>query len=522
MSSTLRPTKVPQVSVRRLAREVGAELTLAGGLPSPDVGACGIVLDSRRVTVGDIYAGLPGEHVHGASFAGQAAASGAVAVLTDPEGQALMDAAGVELPRIVVPSPRDLLGALSALMYDRPADALTLVGVTGTNGKTTTAYIVDSALRAMGRRTGLIGTIETRVGERSVSSVRTTPESCDLHALFALMREEDVDSCVMEVSSHALELHRVDGAVFDVAIFTNMSQDHLDFHGSMETYFKAKASLFTPERARLGVVCVDDAWGARLAREASIPVVTVATRADAVGDAHWTLVPEPERGVDAFSLVGPDETFHLKGALPGDYNQSNTAFVAVALSSTGLSRTQVETALADGARVPGRMEPVDLGAEAPSVYVDFAHTPEAVRATLATLKKNTRGRLIAVIGAGGHRDSSKRPLMGGAAMEYADLVVVTDDNPRDEDPAVIREAIAVGARACWVENRPGAAEDSAPIRNVAERAEGIAEALRCAGPQDVVAVLGRGHEKKQEIMGEFVPFDDRVAVESAWSEVAHP
>ncbi len=433
-----------------------------------------------------------------------------------------MDEAGVELPRIVVPSPRDLLGALSALMYDRPAEALTLVGVTGTNGKTTTAYIVDSALRAMDRRTGLIGTIETRVGERSVSSVRTTPESCDLHALFALMREELVDSCVMEVSSHALELHRIDGAVFDIAVFTNMSQDHLDFHGSMEAYFTAKASLFTPERSKLGVVCVDDEWGARLAREATVPVATVATRPDAVGEAQWTLRPEPERGIDAFALVGPEETFHLTGALPGDYNRSNTAFVAVALSLIGWSRTQIEESLTDGAHVPGRMERVDLGEGAPSVYVDFAHTPEAVRATLGTLKKNTRGRLIAVVGAGGHRDIGKRPLMGAAAMEYADLVMITDDNPRDEEPATIRQAIEAGAQEFWSAKKTREVDGAAPLRNVAGRAECIAEALRCAEPQDVIAVLGRGHEKKQEIMGEFVLFDDRIAVRTAWNKVAHP
>ncbi|MCO5310537.1 MAG: UDP-N-acetylmuramoyl-L-alanyl-D-glutamate--2,6-diaminopimelate ligase [Austwickia sp.] len=521
MSSTMRPTHGPRASARAIATALGADLT---GLPptAADVLLDGVTLDSRQVRPGDLYAALPGAHTHGATFGLQAERAGAVAVLTDPTGRTLLDAAGVSLPRIVVAAPRATLGAASALLYGRPADDLLLIGITGTNGKTTTAYILDAALRALGHRTGLIGTIEIRVDQEAVPAVRTTPEACDLHGLFALMRERAVDSAVMEVSSHALTLHRVDGARYDVAVFTNLSQDHLDFHPTMEDYYLAKAALFTPERAQRGVVCVDDAWGARLAAQASIPVVTLATRVDAVGvgaelgagRADWRLIPRPTApDQDEFDLVQvrSGQRVRLRSALPGDFNRSNTALAALTLLECGIAAPDVERAMAHGARVPGRMERVELGPGAPAVYVDFAHTPEAIRATLAALRPAAGGRLIAVVGAGGNRDRGKRPLMGAAAARGADIVVVTDDNPRDEDPAQIRADVASGARS---------AGPAASILDIAGRSAGIAQALTLAAADDVVAVLGRGHETKQEVMGIDRPFDDRVAVRERWAQVA--
>ncbi|MDQ2783187.1 MAG: Mur ligase family protein, partial [Actinomycetota bacterium] len=245
---------------------VGA--TLSSGGPSGPVAARGVSLDSRTVQSGDLYAALPGFAAHAPSFASEAVAGGAVAVLTDPAGDAMLTAAGVtSVPVLVVSEPRAVLGDVAAVVYGRPADALRLIGVTGTNGKTTTAYLIEAALRAMGVRTGLMGTVETRIGDERLKSSRTTPEATELHAVLALMGERGVTDVVMEVSSHALSQHRVDGAVFDVALFTNLSQDHLDFHGSMEDYFAAKARLFTPEHSRRGVVCVDDSWGVRLAAQ---------------------------------------------------------------------------------------------------------------------------------------------------------------------------------------------------------------------------------------------------------------
>lgn len=487
---------------------------MPGGSPASDVLLSGVTLDSRRVRPGDLYAALPGEHAHGAMFAAQAAAAGAAAVLTDPVGEGLLDAAGVTLPHIVVDEPRAVLGRLSARIYGDAGAELTLVGVTGTNGKTTTTYIVEAALRALGRRTGLIGTIETRIGDRSIVSERTTPESCDLHALFAAMQEDGVQACAMEVSSHALALHRVDGADFDVAVFLNMSQDHLDFHGTMEEYYASKAALFSPERARVGVVCVDDAWGARLAEEAKIPVITVSTREDPAGTAQWRLVSRRAAGdPDAFDLVGPANTLILRGVLPGAHNRANTAFAALTLLAAGISPEDVEKSLYGTVRVPGRLERVDLDGAAPQVFVDFAHTPEAIRAALEALRPLTTGSLICLVGAGGHRDSGKRPLMGAAAARGADVVVVTDDNPRDEDPAVIREDVAAGARNAGVGER-------VQVHDVAGRGAAIAYALTLAGPEDTIAVLGRGHETKQEVMGDFLPFDDRDAVRTAWSRGA--
>ncbi len=521
MSSPLRPAASAEASAALLAQQAGTELRFASGQIEQDVRLDGVSLDSRRVLPGDLYAALPGAHAHGAAFAAQAAAAGAVAVLTDPAGRRILDEAGVELPRIVVPDPRAILGRLSARVYRRPADDLTLIGITGTNGKTTTAYILDAALRALGRTTGLIGTIETKVADRSIPSERTTPESPDLHAIFAVMREAQVTEAVMEVSSHALALHRVDGAVFDVAVFTNLSQDHLDFHRDMEDYFAAKASLFRPDRARRGVVCVDDPWGVRLAAEADVPCWSLATRPDSAGaaQASWRLVsssPQPPSSESpapaAFDLLGPDTALRLVSALPGDYNRINTALAALALLAIGVEPGDVERAMSAGAAVPGRMERIDLperaGAPAPTVYVDFAHTPEAVRATLAALREMTAGRLIAVLGAGGGRDSAKRPLMGAAAASGADLVVVTDDNPRDEDPSSIRAQIVQGAR-----------DAGGEVIEVDGRAQAVTRALGLARPGDAVAVLGRGHETYQEVAGRREPLVDRDLVCDAWSAI---
>ena len=287
----------------------------AGAIIDIRVVVTGVTLDSRAIRPGDLYAALPGAHVHGADFVAGAVDLGAVAVLTDPVGAALLALDEVPVPVLVVPDPRAVLGGVGSLVYGRASEVLTMLGITGTNGKTTTAYLLDAALRALGRVTGLIGTVETRIGEDRVKSVRTTPESPDLHALFAMMLEHGVDTCTMEVSSHALTLHRVDGVCFDVAAFTNLSQDHLDFHGSMESYYLAKASLFTPARAVRGVVCVDDAWGQRLVRESGVPVVSVSSREDVAAD--WQ-VQSSSRGGSAFDLVSGGQRLSLRSALPGE------------------------------------------------------------------------------------------------------------------------------------------------------------------------------------------------------------
>jgi UDP-N-acetylmuramoyl-L-alanyl-D-glutamate--2,6-diaminopimelate ligase len=512
----LRPTHTPAVPLRVVARIAGADAT---GVPAVPV--TGVTLDSRDVRPGDLYAALPGFHRHGAVFSGEAGAAGAVVVLTDPAGAADARRAGV--PVLVVADPRSVLGAVAAAVYGAPAHDLLMLGVTGTNGKTTTAYLLEAALRAEDRTAGLIGTVETRLGDERLDSVRTTPEATDLQALLAVMREHGCVACAMEVSSHALALHRVDGIVFDVAGFTNLSQDHLDFHRDQEDYFAAKASLFTPERARRAVVCVDDAWGRRLAGEASVPVTTLRTKpvaaqglSDAEADADW-VVTEAMSVADGaatdFMLQASDgRVIALRSPLPGEFNIANTALAALMLLEAGLSVEGLRAGLAR-AVVPGRMQRVGGPPGAPLGVVDYAHTPEAVAAALHALRPGTRGRLVVVLGAGGERDVAKRPLMGAAAARGADVVVVTDDNPRSEDPAAIRAAVREGAERA-------AARSGAVVLEVAGRRAAVVEAVRRAWPGGVVLIAGKGHEQGQEVAGVVHPFDDRSALRAALDEVA--
>ena len=325
------------------------------------------------------------------------------------------------------------------------------------------------------------------------------------------MGERGVDDCVMEVSSHALSLHRVDRVVYDVALFTNLSQDHLDFHRTMEDYFLAKASLFTPERSRQGVVCVDDEWGRRLALEATVPVTTVTSRLDV--DADWVIGGDPRE--PDLTLSGRDGTLHLRSALPGDFNRVNTAMAAVALMLSGAAADEVADAVLTRPDVPGRMElvqPSDPDAPGaaglPTALVDFAHTPDAVGAVLSALRLQTNGRLVVVLGAGGSRDPGKRPGMGAAAAAHADVIIVTDDNPRDEEPAVIRQAVVDGV---WPRSR-------AHLENVPGRVAAIERAVEIAcqaGPGATIAVLGKGHEQGQEVRGEVRDHDDRVVLRAA-------
>jgi UDP-N-acetylmuramoyl-L-alanyl-D-glutamate--2,6-diaminopimelate ligase len=476
----------------------------------------GVTLDSRTIVAGDLYAALPGANVHGARFVGAAIGLGAVAVLTDPAGAALLALTETAVPVLVVPEPRSVLGGVAALIYGHASESLTMLGITGTNGKTTTAYLLDSALRALGSVTGLISTVETRIGQDRIKSIRTTPESADLHALFAVMSQRGVDTCTMEVSSHALSLHRVDGVRFDVVAFTNLSQDHLDFHGSMEDYFLAKASLFTAQRAVRGVVCVDDEWGQRLARESGVPVVTIASSPDV--RAHWQIQTRGP-GESAFEIVSGNRRLSLCSALPGDFNRVNTAVAALVLMAAGHPVDAIEAALATDPQVPGRMEVVagalihqdDGQTRLPLGVVDFAHTPGAVAAALKALRHNTAGSLIVVLGAGGERDPGKRAAMGAAAAAHADLVIITDDNPRSEDPASIRAAVLGGALA---QERP-AGSPAEWVREIDGRAAAIREAAALAGAGDTIVVLGKGHESGQDIAGVLHPFDDRAQLRTA-------
>ncbi|MGG5257585.1 UDP-N-acetylmuramoyl-L-alanyl-D-glutamate--2,6-diaminopimelate ligase [Phycicoccus avicenniae] len=493
-----RPTTPRRTPLREVATLLGAPD------PGTDVDLTGVTLDSRAVRPGDLYAALPGARAHGADFAAQVVQAGAVAVLTDAAGAERMAAAGVDLPAVVVEAPRTVLGAVAARVYGTEDLPVRMVGITGTNGKTTTAYLVHSALTALGHDVGLIGTVETRIGDERVGSVRTTPEAPELHALLAVMAERGLDTCVMEVSSHALAQHRVDGVVYDVALFTNLSQDHLDFHADMDDYFAAKASLFTPERARRGLVCVDDAWGRRLVGEAGVPVESIGH----AEEADWRVAAD---GSDpaAFRLTGPAGVdLHLRSSLPGDFNVTNTAMAAAALVLAGEDPARTGAAVLADPHVPGRMERVALedGGAHPLAVVDYAHTPDAIAAALRALRPTTPGTLVCVTGAGGDRDRDKRHAMGAAAAQVADLVVVTDDNPRSEDPAAIRAAVLEG-----VEQVRSAGRELRVVE-VGDRRRAIREAVAAVvaeGADATVAVVGKGHERGQDVGGVVHPFDDR-------------
>ncbi|MCL2614988.1 MAG: UDP-N-acetylmuramoyl-L-alanyl-D-glutamate--2,6-diaminopimelate ligase [Nocardioidaceae bacterium] len=489
-----RPSQPHEASLRYVVDALGAlgqaaELR-AGG--SADGSVTGICIDSRRVRPGDLYAAVPGATVHGARFVPQAAEAGAAAVLTDADGAPAAAEAG--LPAIVVPSVRRVLGAVSALVYGEPATSMRMIGVTGTQGKTTTTRLLEGALTSSGVRSAVIGTVGTRIADRDVKTALTTPEAPDLHGLFAVMRERDVEVCAMEVSSHALVMGRVDGVVFDVAVFLNLGRDHLDFHKDVEDYYQAKASLFTAERARLGLAFVDDDHGRRLAAEAPIPMRTFALETDA----DWRAVDLVQRadGTD-FTVVTPAGDRVSAGVpLPGDFNVVNALAAIAAAAEAGLAPHQVARGIAAGQGVPGRLEQIDEGQRF-EVFVDYAHKPDAVEAVLRTLRPVTAGRLVVVLGAGGDRDRGKRPLMGGIAADLADLVIVTDDNPRSEDPAAIRTEILAGATG------------PAGVREIGGRRDAIEAALRDAAAGDVVVIAGKGHETGQDVAGVVHPFDDR-------------
>jgi UDP-N-acetylmuramoyl-L-alanyl-D-glutamate--2,6-diaminopimelate ligase len=493
---------------------------------SGTVPVTGISLNSRSVQHGDLYVALPGATRHGADFVSDAVDAGAAAVLTDDAGARLLALGNdISVPVLLAAEPRGLVGRLSALIYrSRPQDAPSpaLYGVTGTNGKTTTTYFINALLGALGQRTGLIGTIEILAGGEPIPSLLTTPESTDVHALLALMRERGLDAASMEVSSHAVSFHRVDGVLFDVAGFTNLTQDHLDLHGSMEEYFQTKARLFTAERARAAVVAVDDEWGRRLAASARIPVTTLATAADGgraggpvdLPAADWTVVHPQPRGLGTeFGLRHRDGTeLRVHTGLPGSFNVANAALATAMVLAGGATPDEVQAAL-DAAdpftvAVPGRMQ---LVATAPAAVVDFAHNPDALARALEAVRSPEPGsRVIVVFGATGQRDQGKRPTMGAIAARLADVVIVSDDDPHDEDAAAIRADVMAGAVEAKASEGLGCT-----VLEVFPRDAAIRKAVELAGHGDTILVAGRGHEVWQEVKGVNLALDDRVELRSA-------
>lgn len=499
MSGPARPSTLTPVSLG---------VALQGLVDAPtvgdaaDVAVSGIALGSASVRDGDLYAALPGAKTHGARYALAAIDAGARAILTDPAGRRLLDSLSdsVDVPVIVVDVPRSLLGVVAARIYGDPASRFILVGVTGTQGKTTLTQLLAAGAAAGGRRTAVIGTMGTWVDGRSVGSSLTTPEAPDLHALFAVMRERGVQLCAMEVSSHALVMGRVDGVVFDLAVFTNLGRDHLDFHHTVEDYFAAKAQLFTPRLTRRALVNVDDAYGARLAGRALVPTHTLTTDTKSPG-ANWQ-VSTTAAGLDGsqFLLTCSDHRqVNASVRLPGAFNVANAAMAIAALAEVGLDLSSVAAGVASVRSVAGRMEDIVEG-QPFSVIVDYAHKPDAVSSALEVLRSKTTGRVVVVLGAGGDRDQGKRPIMGEIAARLSDLLIVTDDNPRNEDPARIRADIISGTLG---------AKPAAQVVEIGDRAEAIRYALTAAREGDCILIAGKGHETGQQIGAEIHPFDDR-------------
>lgn len=471
-------------------------------LTGVDTDVAGISHRSRDVGPGDVFAAIAGANHDGHDFVGEAVQNGAVAVLATRD-------TGHDVPHVIVSDVRTQLGEVASVIYGRPSENMAVFGVTGTNGKTTVTSFIEGACAANGMGTGVIGTVATRIHGESEPGVRTTPEATELQHLLATMYRRGVDAVAMEVSSHGLDLRRVDGTRFACVVFTNLSQDHLDYHRSMDAYFAAKQRLFTPDFASQGVVFVGDSWAQQLADTSPIPVVTVGFD----GPVDVTVAvrgPAQARLLGTISHVGEiDET--LRVPIPGAHNLANGAVAAVAAACSGIPMRTALDGIASSPGVSGRFEPVMLP-DGPRAYVDFAHTPDAVRAVVAAAKAlcTDAGRVILVVGCGGDRDPEKRGPMGAAATT-ADVAVLTSDNPRSEDPEAILAAIARGAEQA-VQNG-----ETCTIHLDVDRRSAIAYAVSQANPNDVIVIAGKGHETTQIFADRTVVFDDRHVLRDAYN-----
>jgi UDP-N-acetylmuramoyl-L-alanyl-D-glutamate--2,6-diaminopimelate ligase len=462
-----------------------------------------ITHDSRQVSPGALFCCIPGGRFDGHTFAPAAVATGAAGLLVERELE-------LDVPQLVVPSVRATMGPIAASLFGDPSRSMTVIGVTGTNGKTTTTYILEQVYRALGWKPAVIGTVETRIGDERAPGVRTTPEATDLQALLAHMRDASCDAVAMEVSSHGLDQGRVDGTAFEAAIFTNLTQDHLDYHETMDDYFEAKALLFSQRRSRHAVVNIDDAWGRKLVERisTSMPVVTTAMD-QASADVRCESMVLGARGSTAIVRVG-EQRVEVQVPLPGRFNIANALGVLGVAYALGWNLEAVVAGIATLPGVPGRLESIEEG-QPFTVLVDYAHTPDSLQNVLASAREIVPegGRLVVVFGCGGDRDKTKRPLMGAAGAALADRCIITSDNPRTEDPASIVEQIAEGARST-----------GRPFEQIVDRRAAIAEAIRTAGPSDVIVIAGKGHETGQTFADHTIEFDDRLVAREILKEIA--
>ena len=459
----------------------------------------GVSINAQKVLPGDLFIAFAGAKTHGISYLEQAISNGAVAVLSDKKIEG-------SIPSFIHPKPREIVGAISAWLYGHPFESMKAIGITGTNGKTTTANLVKQIWQLNSITSGLIGTLGIEIADEKLESARTTPEADDLQAVAAAMVEHGCKNLVMEVSSHAIDQGRIKGAKYEVVAFSNLTQDHLDYHLNMENYFQAKANLFTSEYAKVAVINVDDSYGKKLSQQVKIPVVTV-SRKDTNADLFLAKA-EINNGtyqVEIKSKTG--ESLSANFALLGDYNLDNLLLAVAIVNSAGLSLDKIAPTISKLKSVPGRLESISAGQKF-TALVDYAHTPDAVERVIATVKSATKGKIIGVLGCGGDRDASKRSLMGHALFNGCDLAVFTSDNPRSESAEAILKEMTKGLDL----GNKGFIE--------IDRKSAIDLAVKNAQSGDVVLLMGKGHESGQEVNAVVTPFDDRVELAESIKRLA--
>ena len=492
----MRPFNSPAVSLAKIADSLSAESSI-GRENLAEIEISGATHNDSDVMPGDLFVAIPGAKRHGAEFVESAKKRGAVAVLSDPSGAKLIKG----LPVLVVNNPRLVAGRVCALLYSEPMRDLNCIAITGTNGKTTVTTLLHQIFSAAHRECGLIGTVETRIGNEVIASKRTTPEATDLQALAAVMRERHMRHLVLEASSHALQLNRLEGAHFAIAGFTNLTQDHLDFHGDMESYFAAKATLFNFGMAEMACINIDDPYGARLAAQTELPVVSI-SRSNPKAIWHYIHIDSEAKRVQLKIRGSGGILIETTTTLRGGYNFDNLLMAIAIAVESGVDPIDIAAIVPKISGAAGRLEEVSVGQDF-SAFVDYAHTSDAVSNVLKSIREFTSGKVIAVLGCGGDRDASKRPLMGKALIDNADIAIFTSDNPRSEDPEEILREMVSGLNF------------SDPSQIISERAAAIAYAVSFAEPGDTIAILGKGHELGQEIKGKVFEFDDRLVLAQA-------
>jgi UDP-N-acetylmuramoyl-L-alanyl-D-glutamate--2,6-diaminopimelate ligase len=459
----------------------------------------GVSINAQKVVPGDLFIAFAGANTHGISYLEQAISNGAVAVLSDKKIEA-------SIPSFIHPKPREIVGTISAWLYGHPFESLKAVGITGTNGKTTTANLVKQIWQLNSIKSGLIGTLGVEIADDKLESARTTPEADDMQAIAAAMVEQGCKNLVMEVSSHAIDQGRIKGAKYEVVAFSNLTQDHLDYHLSMENYFQAKANLFATEYAKAAVINIDDSYGKKLSKQVKIPVVTV-SRKDSTAD--WYLAKaEIKNGLYQVEIKSKSgESLSENFALLGDYNLDNLLLAVAIVNSAGLALDKIAPTISKLQSVPGRLESINAGQKF-TALVDYAHTPDAVERVIATVKSATSGKIIGVLGCGGDRDASKRSLMGQALFNGCDLAIFTSDNPRSESAEAILKQMTAGIDL----GKKGLVE--------IDRKSAINLAVENAQSGDVVLLMGKGHESGQEVNSVVTPFDDRVELAESIKRLA--